>query len=63
MFDIDVDLAKKVRKLRAEKRLTLAIASNEIGISAKSLSLIENEKKSKINKTTYQKVKNWLINN
>ena len=61
MFDID--LAKKVRKLRAEKRLTLAIASNEIGISAKSLSLIENEKKSKINKTTYQKVMNWLINN
>ena len=63
MFDIYVDLAKKVRKLRAEKRLTLAIASNEIGISAKSLSLIENEKKSKINKTTYQKVMNWLINN
>ncbi|MCI2875624.1 helix-turn-helix domain-containing protein [Staphylococcus hominis] len=44
MFDIDIDFAKKVRKLRAEKKLTLATASNEIGISAKSLSLIENEK-------------------
>ncbi|MDS3905531.1 helix-turn-helix domain-containing protein [Staphylococcus hominis] len=63
MFNIDIDFAKKVRKLRAEKKLTLATASNEIGISAKSLSLIENEKKSKINKTTYQKVMNWLINN
>ncbi|MDS3868010.1 helix-turn-helix domain-containing protein [Staphylococcus hominis] len=63
MFDIDIDFSKKVRKLRAEKKLTLATASNEIGISAKSLSLIENEKKSKINKTTYQKVMNWLINN
>ena len=63
MFDIDIDFAKKVRKLRAEKKLTLATSSNEIGISAKSLSLIENEKKSKINKTTYQKVMNWLINN
>ena len=36
--------------------MTLAKASNEIGISSKSLSLIENEKKSKINKRTYQKL-------
>ena len=63
MFDIDINFSKKVRTLRAEKNMTLAKASNEIGISSKSLSLIENEKKSKINKRTYQKVMNWLINN
>ncbi|MDS3837108.1 helix-turn-helix domain-containing protein [Staphylococcus hominis] len=63
MFDIDINFSKKVRTLRAEKNMTLAKASNEIGISSKSLSLIENEKKSKINKRTYQKVMNWLISN
>lgn len=63
MFDIDINFSKKVRTLRAEKNMTLAKVSNEIGISSKSLSLIENEKKSKINKRTYQKVMNWLISN
>lgn len=63
MFDIDINFSKKVRTLRAEKNMTLAKASNEIGISSKSLSLIENEKKSNINKRTYQKVMNWLISN
>ena len=63
MFDIDINFSKKVRTLRAKKNMTLAKASNEIGISSKSLSLIENEKKSKINKRTYQKVMNWLISN
>ena len=63
MFDIDINFSKKVRTLIAEKNMTLAKASNEIGISSKSLSLIENEKKSKINKRTYQKVMNWLISN
>ena len=63
MFDIDINFFKNLRTLRAEKNMTLAKASNEIGISSKSLSLIENEKKSKINKRTYQKVMNWLISN
>ncbi|MGX0020966.1 DNA-binding XRE family transcriptional regulator [Staphylococcus hominis] len=61
MFDIDNSFARKVRILRAEKRLTLEEASSEIGISSKSLSLIENERKTKLNKTTYQKVIKWLL--
>ena len=61
MFDIDNSFARKVRILRAEKRLTLEEASSEISISSKSLSLIENERKTKLNKTTYQKVIKWLL--
>lgn len=62
MLDIDNNLSEKVRSLRAIKRLTLEKASKEIGISSKLLSLIENEKKTKLNKNTYQKLMNWIIN-
>lgn len=61
MFDINTSFSKKVRVLRAEKKLTLEKASEEIGISSKSLSLIENERKNKINKATYQKIMRWIV--
>ncbi|HFF0909851.1 TPA: helix-turn-helix domain-containing protein [Staphylococcus aureus] len=62
MFGIDENLFSKLREIRARKNITLQQASKEIGISSKTLSLIENEMLVKVKRTTYEKVTKWIIN-
>ncbi|MBC9873323.1 helix-turn-helix domain-containing protein [Macrococcoides bohemicum] len=62
MFELDKELVAKLRELRARKNITLLQASNEIGISSKTLSLIENEKRLLVKKTVYNKIIKWLFN-
>ncbi|SCU46488.1 helix-turn-helix domain-containing protein [Staphylococcus aureus] len=62
MFGIDENLSSKLREIRARKNITLQQASKEIGISSKTLSLIENEMLVKVKGTTYEKVTKWIIN-
>ncbi|HDE4337177.1 TPA: helix-turn-helix domain-containing protein [Staphylococcus aureus] len=62
MFSIDEKLSSKLREIRARKNITLQQASKEIGISSKTLSLIENEVLIKVKRTTYEKITKWLIN-
>ncbi|MCO5478577.1 helix-turn-helix domain-containing protein [Enterococcus gallinarum] len=62
MFEIDIEMAAKIRERRARKKLTLNQASKEIGISARTLGMIENEKINSVKKTVYKKLVDWLIN-
>lgn len=61
MIELRLNIIYKIRELRARKKITLIEAAKEIGISAKTLSLIENEKKSSIKKTVYIKIVNWIL--
>ncbi len=61
MFELDIDMVVKLRERRARKNITLATASEEIGISAKTLGRIENEKLSLVRKTVYKKLVDWLL--
>lgn len=62
MFELDLEMAAKLRERRARKNITLLEAANEIGISTKTLSLIENEERRIVKKTVYEKLVNWLVN-
>lgn len=62
MFVIDSEMAAKLRERRARKNITLNQAANEIGISEKTLGMIENEKRLVVKRTVYEKLVNWLIN-
>lgn len=62
MFELDLEMIAKLRERRARKNITLAIAANEIGISSKTLGLIENEKIFEVRKTVYKKLVDWLVN-
>lgn len=62
MFEIDKEMAAKLRERRARKKITLLEASKKIGISFKTLGLIENEKRRVVKKTVYKKLIGWLIN-
>lgn len=61
MFELDRELSAKLREKRARKNVTLFEASIEIGISQKTLGRIENEKITKVRKTVYEKLVNWLL--
>ncbi|EHJ08888.1 helix-turn-helix domain-containing protein [Staphylococcus simiae] len=61
MFEIDKFLAIKLREIRARKNITLQKASIEIGISSKTLSLLENDQLKRIKKTTYKKITDWIM--
>jgi Helix-turn-helix. len=62
LFEIDLEMAAKIREKRARKNSTLQSAAEEIGISSKTLGEIENEKKTIVRKTVFKKIINWLIN-
>lgn len=62
MFEIDKEMAAKLRERRARKNITLTTASKEIGISNKTLGRIENEKLLRVRKTVYKKLVDWLVN-
>lgn len=53
MFEIDLEMAAKIREKRARKNSTLQSAAEEIGISSKTLGEIENEKKTIVRKTVF----------
>jgi Uncharacterized protein conserved in bacteria len=61
MIELSIEIYVKLREKRARKNITLQKASKEIGISSKTLSLIENERIDKVKKSIYQKVIEWLI--
>lgn len=62
MFEIDPEMAAKIRERRARKRLTLQEGADEIGISRLTLGDIENEKRKRVYRSVYEKLVNWLIN-
>lgn len=62
MFELDSEMAAKLRERRARKNITLNQAAAEIGISEKTLGLVENGKRVMVKRTVYEKLVNWLIN-
>lgn len=62
MFDLDLEMIAKLRERRARKNITIELAASEIGISSKTLGMIENEQRIRVKKTVYEKLVNWLIN-
>lgn len=62
MFEIDTEMAAKLRERRARKNITLEQASNEIGISRKTLRGVENENILSVRKTVFKKLVDWLVN-
>lgn len=63
LIELNIEIYVKLREKRARKNITLQEASNEIGISSKTLSLIENERLTKVKKSIYRKLIEWLIQN
>lgn len=63
MIELSIEICEKLREKRARKNITLQKASKEIGISSKTLSLIENERLIKVKKSVYQKLVEWVIKN
>lgn len=61
MIDLTIEMIAQLREARARKNITLAKASQEIGISSKQLGLIENEKVSRVRRSVYVKLTNWLV--
>lgn len=61
MIDLTTEMIAQLREVRARKNITLAKASQEIGISSKQLGLIENEKISRVRQSVYIKLTNWLV--
>lgn len=61
MIILGHEISIKLREKRARKNITLSTASKEIGISSKTLSLIENDRLDKVKKTIYKKITDWLI--
>lgn len=62
MFELDLEMIAKIRERRARKNITLEKASREIGISSKTLGLIESEKRLEVRKTVYKKLVDWMLN-
>lgn len=61
MIELTTEMIAQLREVRARKNITLAKASQEIGISSKQLGLIENEKISRVRQSVYIKLTNWLV--
>lgn len=61
MFEINLKMGEKLREKRGRKNLTIQKASDEIGISRRTLRDIENGKKKYLSKTVYKKVTDWLL--
>lgn len=61
MLYVEEKISVNLRVKRAERQLTLERLSAIIGVSRKTLSLVEKGEKKKLNAKTYQKVVNWLI--
>lgn len=61
MFELESDFSWKVRQKRAKQMLTKEEASNCIGISRRTYSLVETGQLNKVTRTVYEKLVNWLL--
>lgn len=61
VFDLNEEISWQVRKKRAKYFLTKTKASKEIGISRRTLGQIEAGELSKVSKTVFVKLANWLL--
>lgn len=55
MFEIGKDFKCRISEKRGRERLSICIAAEQIGISRRTLSLIEADRKIFIKKTVYKK--------
>jgi DNA-binding XRE family transcriptional regulator len=62
MFEIGKDFSWRIREKRARERISISEAANRIGISRRTLSLIESEQSNKVKRTVYKKLVDWLVN-
>lgn len=61
MFEIDEIFSLRVRERRALNRLSVAAAAKEIGISRRTLALVEMGKLNAISRKVYEKITKWMI--
>ena len=61
MFELDLEMVAKLREKRARKNITQEQASGEIGISSRTLGMIESEKRVVVKRTVYEKLVRWLV--
>lgn len=61
MFEIDKIFSLRVRERRALERLSVTAAAEEIGISRRTLMLIETGKLVTISRKVYEKITKWMI--
>lgn len=61
LFELSTEMIAQIREARARKNITLSQASEQIGISKKTLGQIENEKIIQVQKRVYTNLTNWLV--
>lgn len=61
MFEIDATFSLRVRERRALNRLSVTAAAKEIGISRRTLALIEMDQVNAISRKVYEKITKWMI--
>lgn len=61
LFELSTEMIAQIREARARKNITLSQASEQIGISKKTLGQIENEKIIRVQKRVYTNLTNWLV--
>lgn len=62
MFEIGKEFSWRIREKRARERISISEAAKQIGITRRTLSLIESGQKGEVKKTTYKKLVDWLVN-
>lgn len=61
MFELDKDFSWKLRRKRAKLMLTKKVTAETIGISRKTYTQVERGQLTKITRTVYEKLINWLL--
>lgn len=61
MFQLENDFSWKLRRKRAKLMLTKSSASEIIGISRKTYTQVETGQLTKVTRTVYEKLVNWLL--
>lgn len=61
MFEIDEVFSLRVRERRAHDRLSVTAAAQEIGISRRTLALIEMGQLDAISRKVYEKITKWIF--
>lgn len=62
MFEIGKEFSWRIREKRARERISISEAAKQIGITRRTLSLIESGQKGEVKKTIYKKLVDWLVN-
>lgn len=61
MFQLENEFSWKLRRKRAKLMLTKSTAAEIIGISRKTYTQVETGQLSKVTRTVYEKLVNWLL--